>query len=236
MKRKNKIDGAPPFLFKPIYMNKNTYIYYFFDVLCGWCYGFSPVINQIHEKYKGQMQFEIFSGGMITGDRIGPIGEVAGYIKEAHKTVENTTGVKFGDDFLKDILEEGSTIFTSIPPALALVTFKMYQKENAIPFGGLLQKAVYYDGIDPNDYQAYGQYAAQYGIDPEAFVEKIQSSEATQLMEKEFQLTAQAGVQGFPTMVGAIGEEMFVITRGYAPFDKLDEVFQKIQKLAVAKS
>ncbi len=216
--------------------NNQIYIYYFFDVLCGWCYGFSPVINQIYKKYKDQMQFEAFSGSMITGDRIGPIGEVASYIKEAHKTVEKTTGVTFGDDFLEGILEEGSTIFTSIPPTLAMVTFKMYHKEKAIPFSGLLQKAVYFDGIDPNDYQAYGRYAAEYGIDPEEFVQKMQSSEATQLMEREFQLTAQAGVQGFPTMVGAIGEEMFVITRGYAPFDKLDEVFQKIQGLAEAKT
>jgi len=218
-------------------MEKNDiYIYYFFDVLCSWCYGFSPVMIQLFEKYKDRMQFEILSGGMISGEREGPIGEVAPYIKDAHKVVEERTGVKFGEAFLKEILEEGSTVFSSIPPSLAMTTFKMHNKEEAISFAGALQKAVYYDGIDPNKYEAYGPYAEQFGIAADVFVEQMKSSQATQLMEREFQLTAQSGVQGFPTLVAAVGEEMFVLTRGYAPFDKLDEVFQKVVGLAEAKA
>lgn len=181
------------------------------------------------------MHFEIFSGGMITGSRVGPIGQVAPYIKDAHKTVENTTGVQFGEAFLKDVLEEGSTVFSSIPPSLALATFKSFQKENAIPFAGTLQKAVYYDGIDPNDYEAYGPYVESYGLDEEIFVEQMKSGQATALMQKEFEMTKQAGVQGFPTLVAAVGPEMYVLTRGYAPFAKLDEVFSKILDLAAAQ-
>ncbi len=215
--------------------NNQIYIYYFFDVLCGWCYGFSPVIQKLHEKYKYDMRFEIFSGGMITGERAGPIGQVAAYIKDAHKTVENTTGVEFGEAFLSKVLEEGSTVFSSIPPSLALSTFKMFQKENAIPFAGILQKAVYYDGIDPNDYEEYGKYAALFGLDKKVFVEQMKGGQATALMEKEFGMTHQAGVQGFPTLVAAVGPEMYVLTRGYAPFDKLDAVFTKILELADAQ-
>ncbi|MFW5762224.1 MAG: DsbA family protein, partial [Cyclobacteriaceae bacterium] len=91
-------------------------IIYCYDALCGWCYGFSPVMEKIHQQYQQDFQFEVISGGMITGERIGPVGEVAPYIKQAYKLVENTTGVKFGDDFLR-VLNEGKAIFTSIPPA-----------------------------------------------------------------------------------------------------------------------
>ena len=72
-------------------------IIYVYDALCGWCYGFSPVIKQVFEKYQAQFDFEVISGGMILGERQGPIGEVAAYIKGAYKTVEDTTGVKFGE-------------------------------------------------------------------------------------------------------------------------------------------
>lgn len=217
-------------------MNKKEIrIYYFFDVLCGWCYGFSPVIEQLFEKYRANMHFEIFSGGMITGDRVGPIGQVAAYIKEAHKTVEDTTAVSFGEAFLKGVLDEGSTVFSSVPPSLALSVFKMHQKEQAIPFAGTLQKAIYHDGIDPNDYEQYGKLAEQYGLDGKVFVEQMKSSQATALMEKEFKITHEAGVQGFPTMVAAVGNEMYVLTRGWAPFEKLDEVFTKIMDLAAAQ-
>jgi putative protein-disulfide isomerase len=215
--------------------NTQIRIYYFFDVLCGWCYGFSPVIQKLHDKYKDKMHFEILSGGMVTGTRIGPIGQVAAYIKDAHKTVEDTAGVPFGEAFLKNILEEGSTIFSSIPPSLAMVVFKTQQKENAIPFAGSLQKAVYYDGIDPNDYEAYGRYAASFGLDEKNFVEQMRGNQATAMMEREFEMTNQSGVQGFPTLIAAVGQEMYVLTRGYAPFDKLDDVFSKLIDLAAAQ-
>lgn len=215
--------------------NTQIRIYYFFDVLCGWCYGFSPVIQELHDKYKDKMHFEILSGGMITGDRVGPIGQVAAYIKDAHKTVADTTGVEFGEAFLKDVLEEGSTIFSSVPPSLAMSVFKMQQKENAIPFAGSLQKAVYYDGIDPNDYEAYGDYAASFGLDKKAFVEQMKAGQTTAMMEREFEMTSQAGVQGFPALIAAVGPEMYVLTRGYAPFDKLDKVFTQLLDLAAAQ-
>ncbi len=60
---------------------KKGKLIYVYDALCGWCYGFSPVISKIHKEYKDSLEFEVISGGMILGDRIGPIGEVASYIK-----------------------------------------------------------------------------------------------------------------------------------------------------------
>ncbi len=44
-------------------------IIYVNDALCGWCYGFSPVITAIHEKYKDELDFEVISGGMVTGSQ-----------------------------------------------------------------------------------------------------------------------------------------------------------------------
>ena len=91
---------------------------YVYDALCGWCYGFSSVINQFAEKYENDLIFEVISGGMVTGGRIGPIGEVVGYISWAYKDVENATGIKFGNNFLNKTLKDGKAIFTSIPPAI----------------------------------------------------------------------------------------------------------------------
>ena len=91
----------------------NTLIYVY-DALCGWCYGFSPVMQQLHEKYSKEMDFTVLSGGMVTGERVGPIGQVAGYISEAYKTVEAHSGVQFGDGFLNGILKEGKAIFNSV--------------------------------------------------------------------------------------------------------------------------
>jgi hypothetical protein len=68
-------------------------IIYIYDALCGWCYGFSPVMQQLQEKYAGKLEFEVLSGGMIMGLRAGPIGEVAAYIEKAYPDVESETCV-----------------------------------------------------------------------------------------------------------------------------------------------
>jgi PiT family inorganic phosphate transporter/sodium-dependent phosphate transporter len=64
-------------------------IIYCYDAYCGWCYGFSPVIKTIYEKYKDQFEFETISGGMIPVESTQHIGVIANYILDAYKTVEN---------------------------------------------------------------------------------------------------------------------------------------------------
>jgi len=215
---------------------KDNKIYYFFDVLCGWCYGFSPVIQEIYHKYNNDFDFKIISGGMITGERIGPIGEVAGYIKQAYLQVEEASGVKFGKGFLEGVLEEGSTIFTSVTPSKALTTFKQHQPEKAIDFAAVLQKAVYSDGIEVSDPAAYGSYVTDFGLEEKAFVEEMESEEIEQITLQEFNMTNQAGVQGFPTLLASIDDEIFLLARGFAPLPKLEDAFQKLRDYAAAKA
>lgn len=203
-------------------------IIYVYDALCGWCYGFSPVITQIHEKYKDELDFEVISGGMITGNRIGPIGQVAPYISWAYKEVETKTGVTFGEGFLEGILKDGKAIFSSIRPAVALAVFKTHHPEQTVAFAETLQKAIYYDGIEPENVQAYGPYAEQYGMAGETFIANMQEAEYLKLAEKDFQKSAALEVNGFPSVFFLQGTTAWLIARGYTPFDLLDERIQKL--------
>jgi putative protein-disulfide isomerase len=147
---------------------------YVYDALCGWCYGFSPVIMKLQDEYNNALTVEVISGGMVTGSRIGPIGEVASYIKSAYKTVETHCNVKFGDGFLNHTLAEGTAIFTSIPPAIALSIVKHECPEHSLSFSAALQKAIYDTGISPEDLEAYGSVASNYGFDVRYFMKKMQ--------------------------------------------------------------
>ncbi|MEY4661231.1 MAG: hypothetical protein RLZZ42_1183, partial [Bacteroidota bacterium] len=75
-------------------------IIYCYDAYCGWCYGFSPVIKNLWQRYNQAFDFETLSGGMIPENATRHISAIAPYIRDAYKTVEETTGVKFGEDFL----------------------------------------------------------------------------------------------------------------------------------------
>jgi len=200
---------------------ENMKIVYVYDALCGWCYGFSPVMVQFYEKYKDKVDFEVISGGMITGDRIGPIGEVASYIRWAYKDVENATGIKFGSQFLNQTLENGEAIFTSIPPAIALSVFKETKPEQSIPFASELQKAIYYDGIEPENLEAYGEIAEKFGLNAKSFVTKMKDPFYKNKALEDFEKSAKLNVSGFPTLFIKMDGTYRKIGSGYMPLSKL---------------
>jgi putative protein-disulfide isomerase len=206
-------------------------ILYVYDALCGWCYGFSVVMNQFQQKYKDSLDFEVISGGMITGERIGPIGEVASYISKAYKDVENATGVKFGEKFLNTTLAKGEAIFTSIPPAIALSVFKSLNPENSIQFASALQRAIYFDGIEPENLEAYGQIASvasAFGIDGDVFVSKMKDPLYRKHAEEDFKKSIRLGVSGFPSVFVANEDRYYKIGSGYLPFNILESNFLTI--------
>lgn len=202
--------------------------FYFYDALCGWCYGFSPVIHQLYQQFGSKMDFEVISGGMITGDRVGRIGEVAGYISEAYRTVEERTGVTFGSAFLKGTLAEGKAVFTSVPAAVAMAIAKEEAPDMQVEFAHLLQQAVYFDGIPPAEAEAYMPYAEKIGVDGPTFTKKMNALAYRQKAEQEFQITAQIGVRGFPTCFMKTGDEFHLVATGYRPLPEMLATVQKV--------
>jgi putative protein-disulfide isomerase len=196
-------------------------IIYVYDALCGWCYGFSPVMEAFAANYGEEVEVEVVSGGMIRGSRIGRIGEVAAYIAEAYKEVERGTGVVFGEAFLNDILKDGQAIFTSIPPAIALSVFKTLRPAQSLAFASSLHKAIYFDGIAPDDFEAYGRLAEAFGLDAVQFVSMMQDEAFQKLAENDFAKSASLGVTGFPTVFLSDGSMQVIISRGFADFETL---------------
>lgn len=193
---------------------------YFYDALCGWCYGFSPVIHQIKKNYQSNFDFRIISGGLKVGEGVGPIGVVAPYIKAgAYKTVEERCGVKFGEDFVNGPLETGDMRLNSLPPAIALSIVKKQKPEEAFEFGSILHKAVYVDGHHPEDLDGYGKYAEKIGLDGVAFVETMKDPIAEGMAQEDFQLARKFGINGFPTLVGIKENKAYLISNGYMDYE-----------------
>ena len=203
-------------------------IIYVYDALCGWCYGFSPVIKSVYEFYYDKFEFEVISGGMILGNQIGPIGIVAPYIKMAYKTVEEAAGVVFGEAFLKD-LEQGETIFSSEMPAVGLSVFKSYLPEKAVLFAHGLQNGIYFDGKAPADESMYRYLAANFGLDTDEFQCKMKLEEFKQAAYYDFALAKQLQVNGFPTVfIQSKDNYFYLITRGFTDYQTLEARIENV--------
>ncbi len=209
--------------FSNLSMAEKPTIYYVFDPLCGWCYGFTPVMIEFKEKNAEKYHFKIISGGMVTGARVHPITHMAEYISNAHERVERLTGVKFGEKFLKETLYDSSVIMDSELPARALILFAELQPQKAFEFAHDVQRALYYEGKNLSDKKVYGPIAAKYGVDPKYFIEKLKEEKYRREAYDQFQLSGNMDVSGYPSIVVESGNTTKKITSGFVTYKELQE-------------
>lgn len=199
----------------------NKKLIYVFDPLCGWCYGFSPVVKQLYDATKRRAQWDILAGGMVVGERVGPIGRISEFLKQALPRVEGTTGIHFGEAFTTEVLERGTLILSSVEPSRALQAVKALAPDRAMAYAAGLQKALYEEGRDVTSLGVLGDVAESVRI--VGFELEYMKVETYEQTLDEFQLVNQMGITGFPTLVGVDGEHTRVFSRGWAPFDRVFE-------------
>lgn len=176
-------------------------IIYVYDALCGWCFGFSPVIAKIADAYKDQLQVEVLSGGLRVGEAVGTIDEVAPYIKTAYKDVEMATGVKFGSAFIEKQLQPGTMRLNSLPPAMALTAIKEKYPTKALTAASLLHKMIYVEVYAPEDTLGYIWLSKALDISSDYLLAALQDSVVLQKTLQEFQQCVTLGGTSFPTVL-----------------------------------
>ena len=199
-------------------------LYYCYDAYCGWCYGFSPVIKKIATEYNDQLAFEVLSGGMLFSEQPPHIGAMAGYIGNAYKQVEETTGIRFGEPWLWHIQNPGESDWhpESTKPAIALCIFKEYHPDRAIFMAADLQYALHMEGRDLTDDEAYRHLLHQYHIPEDAFYQKLHSEEYREKAYYEFALVKQLQVKGFPCVLLQVTDSKFyLLSNGYTDYETL---------------
>jgi putative protein-disulfide isomerase len=194
-------------------------IVYVMDPLCGWCFGFSPVVRELYDATKRRASWMVFSGGMVTGDRIAPIGELKSFLHQVLPRLQTTTGVIFGKPFLEGVLEEGTMSLSSLEPSRALQAVKALAPEKSLFYAHALQSALYTDGLDITRLGVLGDLAETLGV--EGFEIEYMKTETLDNTLQEFKQVSSWGISGFPTLVGLEGEEGTVFSRGFAPFDRV---------------
>lgn len=207
---------------KNLYKKGDAKLIYYFDALCGWCYGFSPVMSQVKEEYGDKLDIQVVSGGLFSGNRAGAINEVAPHIRSgAYKSVEQRTGVRFGESFLADVFGEGNMTLNSTPPTKALSIVKEKFPEKELEFASLLLKAVYLDGLDPIDIDGLSEYAVSIGFNKEEFLTKMKDDKYKAMVEKEIELFRSSKYAAMPALVLVKEGREHLISHGYTNFENI---------------
>lgn len=207
--------------------------YYCYDAWCGWCYGFSPVIQSIAKRYADSIAFEALSGGMILPEVPVHISASAGYILKAYPDVEARSGVRFGEDYLWHLRNPDLSDWFphSEKSAIALSIFKEIYPAKQASFVADLQHALFAEGRDLTDDEAYRHLLEKYSIVPEMFYEKLHDEAYRDAAHEEFALCKQLQVTGFPTLFLQVSDTKFyMIARGYTPEEQIIESIERIRK------
>lgn len=210
---------------------EKTKLIYFYDALCGWCFGFSPVIQKIYQDNKDKYDFQIISGGMMTGERVGSINQIAPYIKTAYKRVEELSGVKFGEKYLNETLAEGTSVLNSLRPAIALSIVKALKPEQAFECAKLLHETIYVDGLGVDTDEFYSALAEKIFFDKEEFLKLMAFEEYLKLAEEDFMITKDFGINGFPTLVAEKNEKFYLVSNGFTPIENILNSLENLDKM-----
>lgn len=191
------------------------HLIYFADPMCSWCYGFSPAIEQIRREFGRGLPVRLVMGGLRPGTEQ-PMTEAAKLEVQSHwRHVAEASGLPFDPA----VINQPGFTYDTDPAARAVVVVRREDPELALVYLGRAQAAFYAEERDVTQGGVLADLAAELGLDRERFLAQWDSDDARQETWRDYAISQNAGVTGFPTLVaGPNAEGVFgVVTRGYAP-------------------
>ena len=208
------------------FIEMSNKIYYFFDPICGWCYGVSKHFAEFWKEHREDYTFEVITGGMVRPENARPIGEMADYLGDAYKRVEEMSGAKFGVAFLKRV-KEGSTVYSSDTPSKVFHAIATALPQRKPEIASAIQSLIYDDGIDTEDLDGYGPIAQEFELDIPTLKRAMESEQVADAYQADLYTTQQFGVRGFPFSVVELDGEFYLLAKGFRPKDELNSILAK---------
>jgi putative protein-disulfide isomerase len=186
---------------KPLSSRTDVTLVYGFDPICGWCFGFRSAVATMRKTLAGRFPWRVACGGLVTGERIKPIGETRDYLVHGMAMVESRTDARFGDGFKQGLLARGTWISTSEPGCRAvLLVQQMEGAEKALDFGAELSRAFYVDGRPTDDVDALRSVAKATKVDAGKLLEAWSAPGAEHRTWEAFSTARSQGVVSYPSM------------------------------------
>lgn len=179
----------------------NATLHYYYDPLCGWCYGAAP-LTAAAAAIPG-MRVVLHAGAMMSGAGRQPVTpQLRSYVMPHDQRIHALTGQPFGDAYFNGLLLDGNAVFDSTPPTLAILAAQ------ALAGRGLamlhrIQQAHYAEGRRIADADVLQALAVELGLDAVAFAAEYQrqGGEFDVHVGRSHRDMAANGLRGFPSLL-----------------------------------
>lgn len=198
---------------------------YVADPMCSWCWGFSPVVSAIRQRFGDALPIRLILGGLRPGTTK-PLDEAGKTGMRAHwEHVHEASAQPFDFGFF----DRTGFVYDTEPASRATVIVRRTGMERALVFLSAVHAAFYAQNRDVTQEDVLADLATQAGFDREEFVGAFRSDEAKQETWTDFAIAQRAGITGFPTLLAGSGEgaEYGIVTQGYQPQERIVQTLER---------
>ncbi|MCW8833011.1 MAG: DsbA family protein [Colwellia sp.] len=189
-------------------MTKPT-LYYIYDPMCSWCWGYRPTWLRLQDKLENRVEIKSMVGGLAE-DSNSPMPEkMQTFLQQTWHKISAELGTTFNFDFWSLCQPKRSTY----PSCRAIIFARKYHKEHAMCLA--IQQAYYLHAQNPSEISTLTQIAAAIGLDVDLFAQQINSNTLKQQLADEITMARNMPIQGFPSLVLAVNDELFSIPIDY---------------------
>jgi len=205
-------------------MAAQTRLVYFADPMCSWCYGFSPVIAALAERFEDRLPLDLVMGGLRAGNTAAMRQEDKDYIKGAWTRVGAASGRPFDFSFF----DRDGFVYDTEPACRAVVAARRLMPRIALPFMARVQQAFYAENRDVTAAEELAQVAEEAGFDRASFGEGFAAAETRNETFRDFMTAQSLGIHGFPTLIaGSEAKGYALLTNGFRQLEDLAEPLER---------
>lgn len=202
---------------------KKKILWYVADPMCSWCWGFTPIIERIHEEYGDRLKCELLLGGLRPGTRTSISPAQRQEILHHWEDVHRLTGQPFR---FAGALPDGF-VYDTEPASRGVVSALLLATETGFPFLKAVQYAFYAEQQNVTSAAVLAHLAGKIGLDTQRFTTAFESDAAKKTTLEHFNRARRLGISGFPAVVLEDETGYSVLTKGYRPFQQLSSELEK---------
>lgn len=198
---------------------------YFASPMCSWCWGISPVIQQLKDEYGAdKIRLVLTPFRVNTSEPMDE--ELRSYVLGQWYKVHETTGQPF--DFRFAMPE--SFIYNTTLVCLSIKAFCKQITGLELDYMHDLQHVYYTENQDLTSEEVLINNAGKFDLDITQFKHDLHSSLVRDELDKDFSLCRQLDVRSYPTLMLLKNNEYKELLSGYLSYAELK---QRIQTLSV---
>ena len=202
---------------------------YIADPMCSWCYGFGPQLAALLESLPG-LPIEVVVGGLRPYNK-GVMDATLKKDLQGHwQKVAERTGLPFSFDFFT----KENFVYDTEPACRAVVAARLIAPQASLYVFHEIQRAFYSEGKDVTDGKVLASIATQalaeqgHTVSEADFLATWSSDVVIKATNDDFLLSEKWEIRGFPTLILERGNQLDLVTAGYAELPKLVELLETL--------